>query len=98
MRRLRIAVGGGVVVDAGGAGGGGGGCTCRAYPHQHHLDLDLDLGLDLRLVRIDGCWGVGLVGIVSESGLGFGYGMDDVGEMRSGSLSVWFRGLEFVQY
>ena len=64
---------------------------CRAYPH--HLDLDLDLGLDLRLVRTDDCWGVGLVGIVSESGLGFGYGRDDVdvgvGGMRSGFLSVW---------
>ena len=78
-----IVVGGGV--DAGG-------CMCRAcYPD-----------LDLRLVRTDDCWGVGLVGIVSESesGLVFGYGRDDVsvgvGEMRSGFLSVWFRGLEFV--
>ena len=80
-----ISVGGGVVDD----GGGGGGCTCRAYYPDS----------DLRLVRTDDCWGVGLVGIVSvsESGLGFGYGRDDVGvgvgEMRSGFLSVWI--LEF---
>ena len=44
-------------------------------------------------MRTDDLWGVGLVGIVSESGLGFGYGRDDVGVgvggMRSGSLSVW---------
>ena len=59
---------------------------CRAY----YPDLDL------RLVRTDGLWGVGLVGIVSESGLMFG--KDDVGvgvgEMKNGSLSVWI--LEFV--